>query len=128
PGYQAVFGLQQTDTRMESRNPYAAPVRYDTGQNSVYAQIHAEPVKGLSLTAGERRDHYESFGPHDTGEFALAWSLPSNTVLRASWSQGYKAPSLYQLYSPYGNSHLAPEQSTGWDAGIQQSFGQSRAT
>ncbi len=76
-------------------------------------QLQGEVAKGLTLTAGERHDHYDTFGQHYVGQVAAAWSLPSSTVLRASWSQGYKAPSLYELYSPYGNTTLKPEESTG---------------
>jgi len=49
-------------------------------------------------------------------------------VLRASWSQGYKAPSLYQLYSPYGNPNLKPEQSTDGDLGVEQHLWNDRVT
>jgi vitamin B12 transporter len=51
---------------------------------------------------------------------AVAYALASSTLLRASWAQGYKAPSLYQLYSPYGNAALNPEQSVGGDTGVEQ--------
>jgi vitamin B12 transporter len=128
PRYEAVFGLQHEDRRMDSEAPYLAPTHYATGEDSLYAEIQAEPVEGLSLTGGVRRDRYESFGQHDTRSLAVAWSLPFATLLRASWSEGYEAPSLYQLFSPYGNGGLRPEQSAGWDAGVQHSFAHSRAS
>src|ERR1019366_7385237 len=35
--------------------------------------------------------------------------------------QGFKAPSLYELYAAgYGNAQLRPETATSWDAGIEQ--------
>ena len=37
------------------------------------------------------------------------------TVLRASFGQGFKAPTLYQLYSEYGKATLEPEEADGWD-------------
>jgi vitamin B12 transporter len=120
PGYTAVFGLQQEKSVMDS-TPYA-PAEANTGANSAYAQFQAEVVRGLTLTAGERYDHYDSFGEHFTGQVAAAWVLPSETILRSSWGQGYKAPSLYQLYSPYGNQDLQPESSHDWDIGIEQRF------
>ncbi len=78
--------------------------------------------KGLTLTAGERFDHYDAFGEHFTGQVAAAWALPSSTILRSSWGQGFKAPGLYQLYSPYGNQGLQAERSHDWDIGIEQRF------
>src|SRR3546814_18604779 len=41
---------------------------------------------------------------------------------RASYGEGFKAPSLYQLYGDDGNDELQPETSKGWDAGITQQF------
>ena len=93
-----------------------------------YVQLQGEVAPGLTLTAGERHDHYDTFGQHYTGQIAAAWALPSSTVLRASWSQGYKAPSLYELYSPYGNPTLQPEESNGGDAGIEQHLWDNRVT
>ena len=125
-GYQAVFGLQQEKSWADITPN--APAHAETGQVGEYLQLQGEVVTGLTLTAGERHDHYDTFGQHYTGQFAAAWSLPSSTVLRASWSQGYKAPSLYELYSPYGNTTLQPEESTGGDAGIEQHLWNDRVT
>jgi vitamin B12 transporter len=124
PGYSAVFGLQQEKSLMDS-TPYA-PAEANTGDNSAYAQFQGEIVKGLTLTAGERIDHYDVFGEHFTGQVAAAWVLPTATILRSSWGQGFKAPSLYQLYSPYGNQDLQSERSHDWDAGVEQRFWDDR--
>ena len=125
-GYQAVFGVQQEKSWADI-TPYA-PAHAETGQVGEYVQLQGQIIPGLTLTAGERHDHYDSFGQHYTGQFAAAWSLPSSTVLRASWSQGYKAPSLYELYSPYGNTTLNPEESAGGDAGVEQHLWNDRIT
>jgi vitamin B12 transporter len=37
--------------------------------------------------------------------------------LRGSWGQGFKAPTLFQLFSDFGNATLQPERATGWDVG-----------
>ena len=126
PGYSAVFGLQQEKSLMDS-TPYA-PAEASTGDNSAYAQFQGEIAKGLTLTAGERIDHYDVFGEHFTGQVAAAWVLPTSTILRSSWGQGFKAPSLYQLYSPYGNQDLQSERSHDWDAGVEQRFWDDRTT
>jgi vitamin B12 transporter len=125
PGYSAVFGLQQ-EKEVEDSAPYSPPVEANTGNNSAYAQFQGEVVKGLTLTAGERLDRYDVFGQHYTGQVAAAWALPTSTILRSSWGQGFKAPSLYQLYSPYGNQGLQSERSHDWDAGVEQRFWDKR--
>ncbi len=116
-GYQAVFGFQKEDSKMSSNSD---PLRADVSEKSYYAQLQAEVIKGLTLTAGERRDDHDTFGTHDTGQLAAAWALPSDTVLRASWGQGFKAPTLFQLFSEFSNRALKPEESRGWDAGVEQ--------
>jgi vitamin B12 transporter len=43
--------------------------------------------------------------------------------LKATYGTGFKAPSLYYLFDPvYGNNSLNPEDSRGWDAGIEHYF------
>lgn len=118
-GYQAVFGFQKEESKMTSDTD---PTHADVSENSYYAQLQAEVIKGLTLTAGERRDAHDTFGSHDTGQLAAAWALPTNTILRASWGEGFKAPTLYQLFSQYFNRDLKPEESRGWDAGVEQRF------
>ena len=39
--------------------------------------------------------------------------------MRASYGEGFKAPTLFQLLSNYGNDKLRPEISRGFDAGIE---------
>jgi vitamin B12 transporter len=89
--------------------------------DSGYAQLQAQVTAGLTLTAGERYDHHSVYGGHEDSQLAAAWVLDeSRTILRASFGQGFKAPSLYQLYSDYGNPALRPELAQSWDAGIEQ--------
>jgi len=41
--------------------------------------------------------------------------------VRASFGEGFKAPTLFQLYSDFGNLALRPERSTSFDLGIERS-------
>ncbi|MFA7587592.1 MAG: TonB-dependent receptor, partial [Novosphingobium sp.] len=47
------------------------------------------------------------------------------TVLRASYDEGFKAPSLYQLFSFYGSAGLRPEKASGWSVGAEQALGEA---
>ena len=70
-----------------------------------------------------------AFGGHATGQASAAWALfGGGTILRASFGQGFKAPSLYELYSQYGTASLRPETSNGGDAGVEQRFWGGRAS
>ncbi|KRB41972.1 TonB-dependent siderophore receptor [Phenylobacterium sp. Root700] len=124
--WTATFGgeSENSDMRTASPNsltPNPKPTTAKTGIDGLYAQVQGEVLTGLTLTAGLRRDSHDTFGDKTLGQLAAAWSLnDGNTVLRASFGQGFKAPTLYQLYSEYGNAALAPEEADGWDAGIEQ--------
>ncbi|MBU4054819.1 MAG: TonB-dependent receptor, partial [Proteobacteria bacterium] len=51
----------------------------------------------------------------------------SRTTLKASFGTGFRSPSLFQLYSSYGNENLKPEKSIGWDTGVEQTFFNNKA-
>jgi len=131
PRYQMVFGAQHErstiDTYAGEFQPAPPPEQNFVTINSGYAQFQGEVVSGLTLTAGERYDDHDVYGGHSTGAGAVAWTMnDGQTILRSSFSQGFKAPSLYQLYSNYGNVTLRPEAGESWDAGIEQHLWERR--
>lgn len=124
-GYQAVFGAESERSNMIAAAPayYSPTTHANATVTSGYGQIVAEPVRNLTLTGGVRYDEHSAFGGHLTGQVSAAWRLNGGaTVLRANFGQGFKAPSLYQLYSEYGVASLRPEQAEGWDLGVEQTL------
>ncbi|MFN3513083.1 MAG: TonB-dependent receptor plug domain-containing protein [Phenylobacterium sp.] len=121
-GWNATFGAETEKSEMRTAAPWdLVPTRAAATLDGVYAQLQGELAPGLTLTAGLRRDEHDAFGGRTLGQLAAAWSLNEGaTILRASFGQGFKAPSLYQLYSEYGNEALRPEAADSWDAGIEQ--------
>lgn len=97
--------------------------RLTSSSTSVYVQDQLRLWDALTLTAGLRVDDVDTYGTKTTGRLAAAYAIePTDTILRASWGSGFKAPSLYQRFSDYGNRDLSPETNTGWDAGVTQYF------
>jgi vitamin B12 transporter len=92
--------------------------------DSVYALAILKPVTGLTVTGGVRHDEHSQFGGATTfGANASFTPNDGETRLRASYGEGFKAPSLYQLYDSFsGNRALRPERSQSWDVGIDQGF------
>jgi vitamin B12 transporter len=125
-GYQAIFGAESEHPTMKSAspstfNPRPAPITGHADQQSGYVQIQGNILPGLTLTTGGRFDHHETFGDHGTAQASFAYTPDAGqTVLRAGFGQGFKPPTLYQLFSPYGNQKLAPEEADGFDAGIER--------
>ncbi len=75
----------------------------------------------LSVAAGVRVDDHSQFGTHITTGANGSLALGPGWRLRASYGEGFKAPTLYQLYDPtYGNGALSPEISRSYDVGIEK--------
>jgi len=75
-------------------------------------------IAGAKLVGGIRYEDHEIFGGKVTGRIAPSYKI-GNTIVKSSYGTGFLAPSLYQLYSDYGSVTLKPENSTGWDVGIE---------
>ena len=73
----------------------------------------------LNLTAGARIDDHDRFGSHTTLGANGSFDLGNGWRLRGSWGQGFKSPTLNQLYGYGGNVSLDPETSEAYDAGIE---------
>ncbi len=98
--------------------------------NSVFALWKLPIGERLSVTMGGRVDDVVDVATFATWRTTAAYNIvETGTKLRASAGTGAKAPTLYQLYEPnYGNSGLKPEESFGYDAGIDQSLFNGRVT
>jgi vitamin B12 transporter len=126
-GVDAVFGAEDEISRFRSVSPPAslatavpAPARGRAEIASVYGQLNATLVEGLTVTGGMRRDDHSRFGAQTLFAGGGVYTAPWGTVLRGSYSEGFKAPTLYQLFSEYGNGALDPERAKGWEAGAEQ--------
>ncbi len=121
PVAQATFGAERELTR-SATSSYGVPDPAARARIwSGYGQLVVTPATGLTVTGGVRHDDHNVFGGATTVSGSGAYTPNGgNTVLRASYSEGFKAPTLYELQSEYGNESLRPERSHGWDAGVTQ--------
>jgi vitamin B12 transporter len=126
PQAVAVLGLESQRTTIRT----AAPVSYDPNPlplrahavlDSAFISGRLGVAPGLTLTAGVREDHHDRFGDHVTASAGAAWTPDKGvTQVRTSFGQGFKAPTLYQLYGDYGYAGLQPETADGLDAGASR--------
>lgn len=92
--------------------------------DSLFANLTLRPVAGLTLNGGLRYDDNSQFGDRTTFAVngAYAFAGEDGPVVRASYGEGFKAPSLYQLYTNAGYRALEAETSKSWDVGVEQPF------
>ena len=125
PAWRAVFGAATDRSWFRTASfPYdPTGSRHAVGMDSVYGQLRAKPVEGLTLTGGVRHDDHDTFGGATTYQAGATWTPNDGaTVFRANYGEGFKAPSLYQLFSPYKGVGLKPEEAKSWDASVEQSL------
>ncbi len=91
----------------------------EAATTALFGELLYSPVDELDLSLALRRDEHETFGGSTNGRFALAWRPTEDWVIRAVASTGFRAPSLYELYSAYGNAALSPETSRSFELGAE---------
>jgi vitamin B12 transporter len=91
----------------------------ETEISGAYAQI-GWVMGNLAAHAGARVDDHELFGSQTSFGGDLSYGFAGDWRVRASVGEGFKAPTLYQLLSFYGNEDLQPEESTSFDLGVEK--------
>jgi vitamin B12 transporter len=90
-------------------------------QSSLYSSLLYNGPTGLSIELGGRLNTDSRYGSNYTYTFNPAWLIDGSWKIYGSIASAFKAPTLYQLYSPYGDPGLLPERSTTDELGIQYS-------
>lgn len=127
-GAELTFGAETERTKIRNMGQWdLEPLKAAVDMHSLYAQGQVSLVENLTLTAGVRYDDHDTFGDHTSLRVAGAYRVPqTDTLLHANWGEGFKAPTLYQLYSVYGNADLQAETGEGWEVGVDQGFVEGR--
>lgn len=96
----------------------------DIARNHVtsgFSQIILRPVAGLTVTGGVRHDQYKDYGGQTTLGGNIAFTPnDGRTMLRATYGEGFRAPTLSEGQPPYGNPDLRPETARNFDLGFEQ--------
>jgi vitamin B12 transporter len=96
---------------------------------AAFVQNELRLFQRLFLTGGVRHDHNSVFGGETTSRVAASYlHRETDTRLKASWGEGFRAPTFNDLFFPetfppcpaFGNPDLRPERSESWDAGVEQ--------
>lgn len=122
-------GFEYEKEAMESADPWSRLDR-SAYTYSLFAQDQIKLFDISFTTVGARWDRHREFGDHTTFRVTQAFVIDkTGTTVRGSVGTGFRAPSLYELYAPnWGNPGLDPEESIGWDVGVEQSLFDDRIT
>jgi len=100
----------------------------DVSTKAIFLENQFKVVKDhLFFTAGGRYTDHSMFGNKTTfrltSSYLVNFAPKLHTKFHTSFGTGFKAPSLNDLYFPFwGNKDLKPEESKGFDIGVEQGF------
>ena len=75
----------------------ASDAKADRSQYALYSEFNLPLTDNLDVIAALRYDHYSDFGGDINPKLSLRYRATDDLILRASWSTGFRAPSLSQL-------------------------------
>lgn len=126
-GYSILAG---GDYRYANMNSYLLSISSFGPFEDVQTKISARQYAGyasllynsnkFNVEAGFRYNKHSQFGNNTTFTFNPSFNISNHFRLFGSMASAFKVPSLYQLYSAFGNPDLQAEKSISYEAGIQQ--------
>lgn len=117
-----VWGVNYQFHDMLSETPFSSILKESAKFNMIdpYLTMVYSSNFGLNLNAGARLNVHSEYGNQLVYNINPSYSFGEKLPLKllASLSTAYVTPSLYQLYSEYGNTSLTPEENTTVEAGF----------
>jgi vitamin B12 transporter len=130
----AAYEYQEQDYRQRGPVGFGDPNRdEDLDSHSYVLEYRGRLTPAISVLASARHDDNSDFDDKTTGRLSAAWRLNDGaTKLRAAFGTGIKNPSFVERFGYFndfiGNPDLEPEESTGWEVGIDQLLFDNRAS
>ena len=88
-------------------------------QTGLYAAVNVNSKSGFNIELGNRMNIHSENSSKYVFNINPSYLLNKKFKLFANLSSGYRVPSLYQLFSEYGNIELEPESAITGEAGVQ---------
>ncbi len=90
-------------------------------QASLYSSLFYHTLSNkLNIELGGRLNVHSRYGNNQTYTFNPSYSFSDHFRIFGSIATGFKAPTLFQLYSSSGKLDLKPERSKTYEIGLQQ--------
>lgn len=116
---------EQTYFSVSSFGPYPSPGlgadSVKVNQFGAYASVVVKDISGFNVELGGRYNNFNKYGNVFTFSFNPSYVIKNSIKLFGNISSGFKAPSLYQVYSEYKptSGELDPEKSLSFEGGVQ---------
>lgn len=96
---------------------------------SPYVSVFVRSNNGFNLELGGRFNHHNQYGDNFTYSFNPSYLINERIKVFANITSGFRAPSINELFGPYGaNPNLEPEESNTQEAGVQAFFMDKKLT
>ncbi|MBI2618774.1 MAG: TonB-dependent receptor [Ignavibacteriales bacterium] len=128
---RSAFGVYESRSDLDTLN-------LNSSTRNIFAHVNVngslvdEMFSPFSIGLGARLNDHSAYGVNITYEINPSLRIGGDALLYASYSTGFNAPSLYQLYAPdknyisgitRGNRKLKPENSASYEIGFKQKLG-----
>ncbi|HYK77449.1 MAG TPA: TonB-dependent receptor [Daejeonella sp.] len=111
-------GLSYKYTETDQANPYSAPLSAHNNRGSVFTSLFFKTQSGFYTEIGGRYNNHSQYGSNFTYTVNPSYVIDGRYKIFVNVSSAFREPSLYQLYSEYGNINLKPESSTTYETGF----------
>ena len=122
---------QQSDFSVSAYGRYDSPKLAESIANQsifgAYLTIQKEWNSNVGVEIGGRWNRQSTFGDFSTVHVNPYWKYSKSGKAFFNYYTSFKTPSLYQLFSPYGNLALRPEQGKTFEIGLEQNMGNFHA-
>ncbi len=117
---QVLAGFNFQDFNIPGDEDEAVEPERDAQILSPYATFYIKNLNGFSTEIGYRLNNHSEYGNNSTFSFAPAYQPAKQVKFFGSISTGFKAPTLDELFGPFGaNPDLDPQQSLYYNLGVE---------
>ena len=115
-------GVSYRLSKTDQSNPFSKPLLADNNIKSLFTSLFIRSNTGLQAEFGGRVNDHSQYGSNFTYTLNPSYLIANRYKLFVNVSSAYRVPSLYQLFSQFGNLNLEPETSVSYEAGLDFNF------
>ncbi|MES3019107.1 MAG: TonB-dependent receptor [Bacteroidota bacterium] len=115
-------GASYRFSKTDQHNSFSPPLFADNNIKSLFTSLFIRSNSGFQAELGGRVNDHSQYGSNFTYTINPSYLIAERYKLFVNVSSAYRVPSLYQLFSQYGNLNLEPETSVSYEAGVDFNF------